>query len=151
MERLARTHRGRPAFTVAGRTVIEIWTGYLLSNSNQFIWFFFRFQGRVSRMAYFLGGLLIAIAQAFPLYRATLVPQDSTSGEMWASIFMVALIASLWSNVALGVKRLHDFGKPGIAAIALFIPIVSIAIFLVLCFFPGDRGPNRYGYETNAP
>ena len=53
--------------------------------------------------------------------------------------------------VALGVKRLHDFGKPGIFAVALFIPMVSILAFIVLCLYPGDAGANEYGDRTNAP
>jgi uncharacterized membrane protein YhaH (DUF805 family) len=112
---------------------------------------FFRFSGRVSRAAYFLAGLLLAIVQAFLLYRFTLVPEDSTEGRMWAVAFWIAVMLALWSNVALGVKRLHDFGKPGIIAASLFIPIVSIAAFVALCVFPGDAGPNRYGARTNAP
>lgn len=122
-----------------------------MPDRSQLIWLFFRFSGRVSRAAYFLAGLLLAIVQAFLLYRFTLVPEDSAEGQMWAVAFWVAVLAALWSNVALGVKRLHDFGKPGIVAAALFIPIVSIAAFVALCVFPGDPGPNRYGARTNAP
>jgi uncharacterized membrane protein YhaH (DUF805 family) len=114
-------------------------------------WLFFRTTGRVSRAAYFLGGLLVAIAQAFPLYRFTLVPEGTTESETWAMLFGLAFLVSLWSNVALAVKRLHDLGKPGLMAFVLFVPVVSIVAFLVLCLFPGDPGPNRYGSRTNAP
>ena len=114
-------------------------------------WLFFGFSGRVSRAAYFLGGLLVAIAQAFPLYRFTLVLEGTPESAMWSMIFMVVFLASLWSNVALAVKRLHDLGKTGLAAIVLFVPVVSIVAFLVLCLFPGQPGPNRFGQRTNAP
>ncbi len=114
-------------------------------------WLFFSISGRVNRAAYFLAGMLLAIAQAFPLYRFMLVPEDSSEAQMWASLFAVLFIASLWCNVALAVKRLHDFSKPGILALSLFVPIVSIAAFLLLCLFPGDRGPNAYGARSNAP
>jgi uncharacterized membrane protein YhaH (DUF805 family) len=116
----------------------------------ELFWFFFSFSGRVSRAAYFLAGLLLALAQAFPLYRLMLVPEESAAAQMWSSIFGVVFFASLWSNVALAVKRLHDFGKPGIWAVSLFLPVASIIAFLVLCLFPGDPGPNRYGARTNA-
>ena len=122
-----------------------------LADRPQLSWLFFRFSGRVGRAAYFLGGLLVAIMQAFPLYRFTLVPQGTAESETWATLFLVAFLASLWSNVALAVKRLHDFGKPGMLALVLFVPIVSIAAFLLLCLFPGDKGPNRYGARTDAP
>jgi uncharacterized membrane protein YhaH (DUF805 family) len=70
---------------------------------------------------------------------------------MWSFIFFIAFIASLWSNIALAVKRLHDLDKPGIAALILFVPVVSIVAFLLLCLFPGQPGPNRYGRRTNEP
>lgn len=123
----------------------------LLPDSSQLAWLFFSLSGRVSRAAYFLAGLLLAIAQALPLYRFMLVPEDSPEGQMWAVVFGVVFFASLWCNVALAVKRLHDFGKPGILALSLFIPVVSIVAFLVLCFLPGDSDANRYGDRTNAP
>ena len=122
-----------------------------LPDSSNLTWLFFKISGRVSRAAYFLGGLLVAIIQAFPLYRFTLVPEGSAESNMWSFIFFIAFIASLWSNIALAVKRLHDLDKPGIAALILFVPVVSIIAFLVLCLFPGQPGPNRYGRRTNEP
>ncbi|PBB38857.1 DUF805 domain-containing protein [Mesorhizobium sp. WSM3868] len=116
-----------------------------------FIWLFFKTSGRVSRAAYFLGGLLVAIVQAFPLYRFTLVPEGSAESNMWSFVFFLTFLASLWSNVVLAVKRLHDLDKPGITALVLFVPVVSIVAFLVLCLFPGQPGSNRYGSRTNAP
>ncbi|WP_258045596.1 DUF805 domain-containing protein [Mesorhizobium sp. NBSH29] len=122
-----------------------------MPDSKQLIWLFFSTSGRVSRAAYFLAGLLLAIAQALPLYRFVLVPEDSAQAQMWASIFGVVFFASLWSNLVLAAKRLHDLGRPGLLALLLFVPMVSIAAFLILCFFPGTPGPNKYGPTTNAP
>ncbi len=102
-------------------------------------------------MAYFLAGLLVAILQAFPLYRFTLVAEGTPESALWSALFLAAFLASLWSNIALAVKRLHDFGKPGLAAGLLFVPIISFVALFVLCLFPGDPGPNRYGERTNAP
>jgi uncharacterized membrane protein YhaH (DUF805 family) len=122
-----------------------------LPDRSQLSWLFFGLSGRVSRAVYFLAGLLLAIAQAFPLYRFMLAPEQSAAAQMWATVFGVVFLASLWCNVALAVKRLHDFGKPGILAVSLFIPVISIVAFLVFCFFPGDRARNQYGDRTNAP
>ncbi|MDX8444718.1 DUF805 domain-containing protein [Mesorhizobium sp. USDA-HM6] len=122
-----------------------------LPEKADFIWLFFKTSGRVSRAAYFLGGLLVALVQAFPLYRFTLVPEGSAESNMWSFVFFLTFLASLWSNIVLAVKRLHDFDKPGIAALVLFVPVVSIVAFLVLCLFPGQAGSNRYGSRTNAP
>ncbi|MBX3567706.1 MAG: DUF805 domain-containing protein [Rhizobiaceae bacterium] len=116
-----------------------------MPETSLFIWLFFRFEGRLGRALYFLAGLFLAIVQAFFLYRFTLEPEGSAAGQAWASAFWVVFLASLWSNVALGVKRLHDIDRPGILAAALFIPVISIVAFLALCFMPGTPGPNRYG------
>jgi uncharacterized membrane protein YhaH (DUF805 family) len=93
----------------------------------------------------------MAVLQVFLFYRFTLAPAESPASESWATAFSVALFISLWCNFALSVKRLHDFGKPGFFAVSLFIPIVSIAAFIILCIYPGEPGPNRYGERTNAP
>lgn len=119
--------------------------------AKQFIWLFFGFSGRVSRAVYFLAGLLLAVIQAFLLYRALMAQDAGLDAAGWETAFRIAFLASLWSSVALGVKRLHDFDKPGIIAAALFVPAVSIAAFVVLCLFPGTPGPNRHGALTNAP
>jgi uncharacterized membrane protein YhaH (DUF805 family) len=120
-------------------------------NQNPIVWLLFGISGRVSRLAYFLAGLFLAVIQAFLLYRFTLVPEDSTAGQFWAFLFWVAVVLSVWSNVALGIKRLHDMDRPGIFAAALFIPVLSIIAFVALCLFPGTDGPNQYGRETNRP
>ncbi len=122
-----------------------------MPEKSQLAWLFFRTSGRLSRAAYFLGGLLVAIVQAFPLYRFTLVSEGTPESGMWAMVFFVAFVASLWSNIALAVKRLHDLGRPGLMALVLFVPVISIVALLVLCLFPGQPGPNRYGARTNAP
>ena len=122
-----------------------------MPDKSQLFWLFFSFSGRVGRAAYFLAGLLLALVQAFLLYRFTLVPEDSAAGQMWAVAFWIAVLVSVWSNTALGVKRLHDIGRPGIIAAALFIPIVSIVAFIALCLMPGNSGPNNYGRHPNSP
>ena len=118
---------------------------------DKLLWLFFRFSGRVSRAAYFLAGLLLAIIQAFLLYRFTLVAEGTSESQTWATAFWVVMLVSLWANVALSVKRLHDIGKPGIIAAALFIPVISIIAFIALCLIPGNPGPNQYGRHPNAP
>jgi uncharacterized membrane protein YhaH (DUF805 family) len=122
-----------------------------LPDKSQLFWLFFSFSGRVGRAAYFLAGLLLAIVQAFFLYRMLLAQEAGLTDTFWANGFMATFFLSLWSNVALGVKRLHDIGRPGIIAVALFIPIVSIAAFIALCLMPGNPGPNRYGRHPNSP
>ncbi|MEC9244519.1 DUF805 domain-containing protein [Nitratireductor rhodophyticola] len=118
---------------------------------GQMAWLFFGFSGRVSRAAFFLAGMLLMVLQIFVLYRFTLAPEGSGASGLWALLFWGLAVVSIFASVALGVKRLHDFGKPGIFAVSLFIPMVSILAFIVLCLYPGDAGANEYGDRTNAP
>ncbi len=117
---------------------------------DQLIWLFFRFDGRISRAAYFLAGLLIAIIQLFLLYRHVLIVGESDQSTIWGTGFWTVNFLSLWWGFALGVKRVHDFGKPGTLALTLFIPIVNLIAFIIFCLWPGDGGSNTYGPRTNA-
>lgn len=120
-----------------------------MPDRKQFFWLFFSLRGRISPAVYFLAGLLVFIAQAFPLYRFTLVPPESESAQGWALVLLVTLLVSVWANLALTAKRLHDFGKP--AAWALVTIVVGFIVFIILALVKGDPGPNRYGSRPNAP
>lgn len=117
---------------------------------QQLTWLFFGFSGRINRMAFFLAGLLMAVVQLFLLYRFTIAPEHSIEGQRWAVAFWVAVLISFWPQAALAVKRLHDFGKPGLFAVTLFIPVLLVIAFFVLCLYPGDKGDNAYGPRPGA-
>lgn len=118
---------------------------------KQLLWLFFGVSGRLARAPYFLAGLFAQLVPAFVLYRFTLVPETSGASEVLATIFWLALLLSVWSNITLGVKRLHDLGQPGIVAASLLVPVVSYLVFVFLCLYPGNAGPNRFGAFTNSP
>ena len=120
-----------------------------MPEKNQLFWLFFSLKGRISPGVYFLAGLLLLTIRGFLLYRLALSPQDSAEQADWAGAFLAAVFISMWSNIALTGKRLHDFGKP--APWALITIIVDFTIFFVLPFVKGDPGPNKYGTRTNAP
>jgi uncharacterized membrane protein YhaH (DUF805 family) len=120
-----------------------------LPDRKQFIWLFFSLRGRISPAVYFLAGLLVFIAQAFPLYRFTLVPPESAPAQGWALVLLATLLVSVWVNLALTAKRLHDFGKP--AAWALVTIVVGFIVFIILALVKGDPGPNQYGLRPNVP
>jgi uncharacterized membrane protein YhaH (DUF805 family) len=122
-----------------------------LPNNVDFFWLFFRFSGRVNRAAYLLGFLFMLVVMSFPLYQFMRVHPESGAAQVWSMLFGATFLTFLWAHIAFSVKRLHDFDKPGLFAVALFIPVVSIFAFIALCFFPGTPGPNQFGNTTNAP
>ncbi len=145
----------------------------ILTERNRFFWLFFRFSGRIDRAVFVLGYLLWTVAALFPLYKFTRVMIDSGAAqattaeelvnllarsgdyggaaETWSIAFLLVILVASWSQTAFGVKRLHDFGRPAIFAIALFIPVIQFFALAILCVMPGNPGPNRFGAVSNAP
>lgn len=122
-----------------------------MPDKSQLFWLFFRFSGRVNRAAYVLGFLFMLVVMSFPLYQFMRVHPESGAAQIWSMLFGLTFLIFLWAHIAFSVKRLHDFDKPGLFAVALFIPVVSIFAFVALCFYPGTPGPNKFGYQTNTP
>lgn len=120
------------------------------SFTEQLFWLFFRLDGRIGRWTFFLAFMLLAVLQGLALYRFAIAPQDTGQSAFWASGFWVIGILSMWCTFALGVKRLHDFGKPGLIALSLFIPFVLLLAFVLLCVWPSDPGPNAYGPRADT-
>jgi uncharacterized membrane protein YhaH (DUF805 family) len=60
------------------------------------------------------------------------------------------ILGTLYSNVAIAVKRLHDAGYSGFLAFALFIPLVNFAFTIWIGILPGTAGPNAYGDVTDS-
>lgn len=116
--------------------------------SDQMIWLFFRLDGRIGRMPYFLAGLLMAVVQAFMMYRLALASDAGGASTFWVFAFWIAVFLSLWCGVVLGVKRVHDIGKHG--AWAAFCLLFPFPAYIVLCLWPGNQGPNAFGPRTNA-
>ncbi len=114
-------------------------------------WLLFGFSGRASRKAYILANLLVFVLMVllfFKVFGAT--PEDIENGTLGFNI-MGAFLVGQWINLALSAKRFRDFGKPGIFAAVMLIPLFSLFAFVALCFIPGDPGPNQYGEYTNSP
>ena len=119
-----------------------------LSTSSQFVWLYFKFDGRINRAAYFLAGLLVSLAMIFPLYRFSLTPVETGEGAVWAVMFWAMFFLSLWCLFTLGVKRLHDIGKHG--AYAVLCVLFPLPAFIVLSLWQGTDGPNAFGSRSNA-
>lgn len=68
-------------------------------------------------------------------------------GSFLEWIYGLALIVP---NVAVGIRRFHDIGKPALWVILLFIPLVNLIIALIFLTKSSD-GPNEYGEGPQAP
>ena len=129
----------------------------------------FSFQGRIGRIAYWLGSLIVEvyfIASAklcgallgVPIYFLRPTPTLAmTSLNVQASLFAllvlgVGVLFVTWSVLAISVKRWHDRGKSGWWILIGLIPIFGALWILVECgFLPGTRGANRFGAAPDSP
>jgi uncharacterized membrane protein YhaH (DUF805 family) len=130
--------------------------------------FLFGFNGRVGRLAYFLGTFGFAISGLLILLALGLRIGVKNQDPIISTVEMVLNLASLLNCCALGTKRFHDLNKSGwwlFASIGAFLvafmltalvpalgvfAIGGVGLFMVfqwiqLLFFKGDAGSNDYG------
>jgi uncharacterized membrane protein YhaH (DUF805 family) len=118
---------------------------------------FTNFEGRINRAKWWLGLIVLFIAQWilwFILSRVIGVQavdmNDPAAMEhmlsaMWLPAGIVGLIL-LYPSLALYAKRWHDRGKSGWWTLIALIPIIGgIWILIELGFLQGTPGPNQYG------
>ncbi len=113
-------------------------------------WLFFGFRGRISRQAYWLAFFFIVVILGIALHPSV----DSQTGTLslrGGALALAAMFVAVIANLAIGVKRLHDFNAPGLFALALFIPGLSVVATLVIGLLPGNPGPNRFGDAPDSP
>lgn len=122
-----------------------------MSERETYFWLFFRLSGRVDRTVFVLSFLFLVAAVTLPFYLLLRQPPGSDAAALWEAVFSAGFIVTFWSSIAVSVKRLHDLGKPGILAVALVIPVVSVVAFFVLALWPGDPAPNAFGRRPNSP
>jgi uncharacterized membrane protein YhaH (DUF805 family) len=94
---------------------------------------FTSFEGRIGRLAFWLG--LIVIAAASPFTIRTVLSSNPT-GTVLRAIHELGLVGLGWSIAliygvaALMTKRLHDRGKSGVYAALFYLPAVLAALTL---------------------
>ena len=112
----------------------------------------FSLNGRINRAKYW-GYAIVALAiLIIGSVLGTLLA--NVSQELSSVVFIVTIFTYLWITVTLQVKRWHDLDRSGWMSLLNFIPVLNIVVFVVLGFFKGTQGSNKYGedllsYETN--
>lgn len=108
------------------------------------------FEGRARRKEYWTFILtiwLISIAIAVIGWFVGLI--ISALGNLISGLSGLLSLALLIPTLAVGVRRLHDTGKPTWYIVFLFIPIVNL-YYLYLMLIEGDRGTNEYGPDPKG-
>lgn len=125
----------------------------------------FGLTGRISRLTYFGGGLVLAVVTLVPIVGGMLMLR---SAGPWvvpgAALAVAGVVGAIWNTIALTVKRLHDLGLSGANAVwvlglnvggsvvgqaseelAIAFGLASIGVGLWLLLTPGQPLTNEYG------
>ncbi len=119
--------------------------------------------GRIGRLAYWLGTLAVWAATGIALWlamqladirarsllsipHATVGVANVPAAQIVVLFGLLGLLFFGWAGLALGVKRWHDRNKSGWWVLVGLIPVVGQLWTLVECgLLPGTRGENRFG------
>ena len=107
-------------------------------------WLLFSLRGRASRQTYWLSYLMLVCLNAV-IVGQLFGGEEATFSEVAAAVGPVVIIATIYSNLAVTVKRLHDVGYSGFLSAAMFVPLVNFFFTIWVGVLPGTAGPNAYG------
>jgi uncharacterized membrane protein YhaH (DUF805 family) len=117
--------------------LVENWKKVVLEN-------YANFSGRARRQEFWYYVLANAIVSAI----LNILGQASSIFSILAVVYGLAVIVP---GIAVGVRRLHDIGKPGILLLLALIPCVGFIILIVWAAQDSQRGPNEYGASPKYP
>ena len=124
---------------------------------------FFSYSGRIGRMPYWLGTLVIAVIQYFVgmwlinLAMPGVMELAADNAEVTLEVFQEIMLRTvvpvgimslvfMWPTYAIYTKRWHDRGKSGWWSLILFVPIIGALWMFIECgFLSGTEGSNTYG------
>lgn len=96
------------------------------------------FEGRVNRPQYWYF-ILCYVVISIPL---AIIDAILFQGQVLTLILSLALLVP---SIGIGVRRLHDLGKPGWWYFMILIPLVGPIALLVLFCLKGEDKANAYG------
>ncbi len=108
------------------------------------------FNGRARRKEFWMFTLcMYAIILAIYVVGIILALIADFLGLIFMGVAGIAMLALIVPFLAVGVRRLHDTGKPTWMIILSFLPVVSL-YYLYLMVIEGDKGDNEFGPDPKA-
>ncbi len=128
---------------------------------------FTSFEGRINRQKWWLGLIVLVIAEWVIMFVITMffgasMPTEVDPNAMGYSasyqlgavgtiILLIIMIPFIWAGLALSAKRWHDRGKSAWWILIGLIPLIGAIWTLVENgFLKGTEGPNQYGPDPLA-
>ena len=114
------------------------------------------FKGRASRPEYwwwalsvFIIMLIIGVLDAY--FIAPLLGFGVGDENFGQPLSVIASLAILIPNIAIGVRRLHDTGRTGWWLLIGLVPVVGFLVLLYFFVQPSDEGANQHGSKPVWP
>lgn len=108
---------------------------------------FFDPSGRLNRLRYWAHGMLFGLAfYAIAGIGFALVMAGSMG--IGFTIIGIGYIALLVISFIVMIQRLHDLDKSGWMSLLALVPLANIYLIVLLIFFKGTPGRNRFGLQT---
>ncbi|HWX13658.1 MAG TPA: DUF805 domain-containing protein [Methylocella sp.] len=122
------------------------------------------FEGRLARLPFFSRGVFLGvIAAALAMASIPLFAREGLGWWFGISVVIASLVLLFVGGFSLTIRRLHDMGLSGYHAIWVSaaqaawaplsygppevmlagLPLAAVGVWLL--FWPGNRGPNRFG------
>lgn len=110
----------------------------------------FSIEGRIGRLRYIVYSFVVQmiVIVLAGIAAALLIPamggRDAAPGVIWPLMVLiyVPIFAAL---LVMARRRLHDLNLSGWMVLLMLVPLVNAILGLVLMFWPGTRGGNRFG------
>ena len=121
----------------------------------------FDFKGRATRTEYLLFHLTGVVAVMVALLISGIIwglvsallngrgPERNSPGVL--IIVVLIYLTFFITHIAIGVRRLHDQGEPGVKYLLNFIPFVGFIFWLMMVLKRGDDFENDYGQDPRQP
>lgn len=121
---------------------------------------FFSLDGRINRAKFWLGIVILLVAQVVLMLVAGMIFGASMMGEMDPSQepslaamlpMLIVVLLLLWPSICIYAKRWHDRDKSGWWTLIALVPFVGAIWMLIECgLLAGTDGPNRFGSDPLA-
>ena len=111
-------------------------------DSNYLKRYLFSFEGRVTRLEYWMFYVPLIIGYIIVFIFAAVFGEEAAT----IILYLFGLVL-FWSLIAIQVKRWHDRDKSGWWILINFIPIIGFWAVIENGFLPGTEGKNRFGED----
>ena len=103
-----------------------------------------RYFGRSLLIAGAFIGASVGVGLLLGFSAAASGEREVNPGAIQALVLLLQVLM-MWPTVCLGVKRLHDLGRPGAHYWLLLVPFYNLYLALQMLFRKGIEGPNAFG------